>query len=397
MIVIDATLLVALVLGTATHPGATFLAAGIVSACLKLLALDLLIHMTATTLDESGFVARKTLTQVASGVANMMRTRGTTRKLLSTDSLTNRDRIQARFAFSFDDGLFSTGTRCNDLRGKRAFATTSRVASFGTVVIFTTELCVANLSTTEASIVQIVNRARNQLLFLSAMTLVLQGFLAFATRATVTSLLASVDSAVQRLFTRGIAKNVILLAALHRFSGPSAAATPLNHCLTGWTWSGMTKQCACMLAKLFPTTKFSTRMGHIASVILRVLFLSTEAVVFPWNLLRHVLACWTTPSVVGFRTASPFGRTGQVQNVVAIRTGPNRLCWSHHIATNETLQLGGIQLPSEFLALRALGDNVRFKLLLTGPIPLIPIRSTVLHFRIFRSIVVIVRSTVFHF
>lgn len=95
MVVIDATLLVALVLGTATYPSTAFLAAGIVSACLELFALDLLIHMTATTLDESGFVARRTLTQVTSDVANMMRTGGTTRKLLSTDSLTNRDRIQA--------------------------------------------------------------------------------------------------------------------------------------------------------------------------------------------------------------------------------------------------------------------------------------------------------------
>lgn len=75
----------------------------------------------------------------------------------------------------------------------------------GTVVIFTTELCVANLSTPEASIVQTVNRAWNLLRFLPAMTFVLQGFLAFATRATVALLLASVDSAVQRLLTSGIA------------------------------------------------------------------------------------------------------------------------------------------------------------------------------------------------
>lgn len=118
MIVIDAALLVALVLGTDAHPSATLLAAGIVGACLKLLALDQLIHVTATALDEGGLVARRTLTQVASGVANVMGTRGTARKLPSTDSLTNRDGIQARFAFSFDDGLLSTGTRRNDPRGQ---------------------------------------------------------------------------------------------------------------------------------------------------------------------------------------------------------------------------------------------------------------------------------------
>lgn len=118
VIVIDAALLVALVFGTVPHPSATFLAAGVIGACLELLALDLLIHVTATTLDESSFVARRTLTQVASAIANVMRPRGTARKLLSTDSLTNRDGIQARFAFSFDDGLLSAGTRRNDLRGQ---------------------------------------------------------------------------------------------------------------------------------------------------------------------------------------------------------------------------------------------------------------------------------------
>lgn len=312
MIVIDTTLLVAPVLGTVTHPSATLLAAGIVSTCLKLLALDQLIHVSAATLDESGFVAGRTLTQVASAIANMMRTRGTTRELLSTDSLTNRDGIQTGFAFPFHDGLLSTGTRCNDLRRKRALTTSFRVTCFGTVVIFTTKWCVANLSTTEASLVQIVNRARNLLLLLSAMTFVLQGFLALVTRAPVTFLLTSVDSTVQRIFTCGIAVDLFLLAALHRFGGPSAAATSLDHCLTRWTRPGMTKQCACMLAKLFPTTNFPTRMGHIASVILRVLLLSTEAVVFPWNLLRHVLARRTSPPVVGFRATSPFNGTGQM-------------------------------------------------------------------------------------
>lgn len=146
-----------------------------------------------------------------------------------------------------------------------------------------------------------------------------------------------------------------------------------------------------MLAKLFPATELPTRVGHIASVILRVLFLATEAVVFPGNLLRHVLAGRTTPPVVGLRTASPFSRTGQMQNVVAIRTGPNGLRWTHHIAANETLQLGGIQLPDEFLALRALGGNLLFKLLQAGPIPLIPIRTAVFPFRsILRSIVVVI-------
>lgn len=62
VIVIDATLLVTLVLSTAAHPSTTFLAAGIVGACLQLLAFDLLIHVTAAAFDDGGFVARRTLT-----------------------------------------------------------------------------------------------------------------------------------------------------------------------------------------------------------------------------------------------------------------------------------------------------------------------------------------------
>lgn len=94
VIVIDATLLIALVLGTAAHPSATFLAAGIVGTCLELLALDLLIHVTAATLDDGGFVAWRTLTQVTTGLANVMCTRSTTRKLLSTDCLADRNWIK---------------------------------------------------------------------------------------------------------------------------------------------------------------------------------------------------------------------------------------------------------------------------------------------------------------
>lgn len=123
MIVIDAALLVALVLGAGAHPSATFLAAGIVGSGLQLLALDLLIHVAATTLDQSGFVARWTFIQVASGVANVVCSRAAARKLLSTDGLTNWDGVQTGFAFSFHDGLLPTGTRRDDLRGKRAFTT----------------------------------------------------------------------------------------------------------------------------------------------------------------------------------------------------------------------------------------------------------------------------------
>lgn len=115
-----------------------------------------------------------------------------------------------------------------------------------------------------------------------------------------------------------------------------------------------------MLTKILPATKFPTGMGNVASIVVRIPLLPTETIVLPGNLLGHVLTRRASPTIVGLGTAGPFGRAVQMQNMVTIRTRPNRLRWPHQIATNETLQLGGIQLPDEFLALRALGDDLRF-------------------------------------
>lgn len=216
------------------------------------------------------------------------------------------------------------------------------MTDFSAVVIFTIELCVANLSTNEASVVQIVDCAWNSLFLFPAMATVLQSVLAFGTQIGVTFLLTSVDSTVQRSSARGIANNFILLAALHRFGGPSAAAASVYHRLTRWTWPRMTELDTSVLAKLFPAAKLPAGMSHVASIILRILFLSAEAIVLPWNLLRHILARRTAPPLVGFRTTCPLGRTSQMQNMVAIRTGPNGLGRPHQIATNQTLQLAGI-------------------------------------------------------
>lgn len=173
-------------------------------------------------------------------------------------------------------------------------------------------------------------------------------------------LLTGVNAAVQRLPTGGVAEYLVLLTALHRFGGPSAAAAFLHHSLARRTWTRMAEQSTRMLAKLFPAAKFPTRMSHVAPVVLRILLLAAEAVVLPGYLPGHILTRWTSPTVVRFGTAGPFGRTVQMQNVVAVRTGPNGLGWPDHVTTNETLQFGGIQLPDEFLALRALGDYLRF-------------------------------------
>lgn len=234
------------------------------------------------------------------------------------------------------------------------------MANLRTVVILAAELCVTNCLTAEPSLVQVVDRASHLLLLLSTVALVLQRFLTFIACATVTLLLAGMNSAVQRLSTGGLAEYLILLATLHRFGGPSAPAASLDHRLTGRTRPRMAEQGTCVLTKLLPAAEFSARVRHIASIVLRILLLATEAVVFPGYFFRHILTCWTPPAIVRLGTAGPLGGAVQVKNVVAIRTGPNRLGWPHHIATNETLQFGGIQLPDQFLALRALRDDLRF-------------------------------------
>lgn len=72
VIVVDATLLITLVLGAASHPRATLLASSVVSPALQQFALDLLIHVTAAAFDDGGFVTRWTHAQVAPGGTNMV-------------------------------------------------------------------------------------------------------------------------------------------------------------------------------------------------------------------------------------------------------------------------------------------------------------------------------------
>lgn len=107
MIVVDATLLVALVLGTASHLRATLFASSIVSPALQQFTLDLLIHVTAAALYDGRFVARWTLAQVAPGGTNMVRPGAATGQLLPADSLAHRDCVQTGFAFALHDGLFA--------------------------------------------------------------------------------------------------------------------------------------------------------------------------------------------------------------------------------------------------------------------------------------------------
>lgn len=289
-----------------------------------------------------------------------MSTRRTTKQLLSTNGFAYWDRVQTGFAFTLNNCLFPARTGRDNFRRKGTFSTWPRMAKFRTVVVPTTELSVTNGLTAESSLIQVVNRTRHQFLFLSTMTFVFQGFLTFFTRTTVALPLTGVNSTVQGLCTCGLAYNLILLAALHWLSGSSASTTPLNHCLTWGTRPRVAQQSTRMVTQLLPATNFPTGVGNITSIVLRIPLLPTKTVVLSGNLLGHVLTRRASPTIVGLRTAGPFGRTGQMQDMIAVRTRPNGLRWPHQITTNKTLQFGGIQLPDELLALRALGNDLCF-------------------------------------
>lgn len=95
VIEIDATFLVTLVFGAATHSTAALLTSCIIGSGLKLFAFHLLVHVAAAAFDNSRFITRRTIAQVAFGDTYVMSTRGATEKLLPTDRFTDWYRVQA--------------------------------------------------------------------------------------------------------------------------------------------------------------------------------------------------------------------------------------------------------------------------------------------------------------
>lgn len=93
VIVVDAAFLIAFVLGAAAHAVAALLAASVVGSGLQLFALDLLVHVATAAFDGCSFVARRTLVQVAFGVAHVVSSRTSARQLLAADGFADRDGV----------------------------------------------------------------------------------------------------------------------------------------------------------------------------------------------------------------------------------------------------------------------------------------------------------------
>lgn len=381
VIVVDAAFLVAFVLGAASHPRAAFLAASVVGSSLQLFALDLLVHVAAATLDHRGLVAGWAFVQMAFGGAHVMSAGTSARELFAADGFADRNRVQTAFAFALDDGLFAAGTGRDQGWREDAFSAGTCVTYLGTGVVVTAELGIANRLAAEPGVVQIGHRAGDLLLLLATVTLVFQRFPTLRTVAHVALLLARVNSAVERFRADRFARDVVLLAALQWLRRTTTPTATLNHRLTRWTRSRMAKQRARMFAQIFPAAQFPARVGHVTAVVLRVLLLATEAVIIPRDLLRHVLAGRTAPTVVRLGRIGPLGGAVQVKNVIAVEAGPNRLRRTDELAAHETLDPARVQLTDQLLALRTLGDDVGLQLFLSCTLPLITIWSTFLSFR----------------
>lgn len=147
----------------------------------------------------------------------------------------------------------------------------------------------------------------------------------------------------------------------------------------------MAEQRARVLAQVLPAARFPARMCHVTAVVLRVLLLATEAEILARNSLGHVLTGGTTPTVVRLGRIRPLGGAAQVQDVIAVRAGPNRLRRADQLAAHETLYPARVQLADELLALRTLGDDLGLELFLPGTLPLITIWSPFLRRRRCRS------------
>lgn len=312
VVIIDTTFLVTLVLGAASHACATFLTASIVGSTLQLSAFHLLIHMTASTFDQGRFVTRRTFVQMASSRANVVCAGTSTSQLLSANGLTNRNRIQATFAFALHDGLLPARTRRDQLSRESTISTGTCVAQFGAVVILTIQRSAANLLAAKPCIVQIGHRTGDLLLLLSTVTLMFQALFTLCATVGVTLLLAGVNSAIQRLPTGRFTYDVVFLAALHRLRGSSTATTALDHRLTGWTRSRVAQKRARMVAQFLSPAQFPTGVSHVASVILGILLLAAEAIIFPGNLFGYVLTSRASPTVVRERRVCPLGGTVQM-------------------------------------------------------------------------------------
>lgn len=116
VIKVDAAQLVTLVTQATLHLLTLLLAPCIIGSRRQLLALHLVIHVTAPTLDDCLFVARRTLARMTFCRARMRLPRLTALERPFADPLARRDLVEARFSFAPHYGLFSARAAANSFR-----------------------------------------------------------------------------------------------------------------------------------------------------------------------------------------------------------------------------------------------------------------------------------------
>lgn len=99
-------------------------------------------------------------------------------------------------------------------------------------------------------------------------------------------------------------------------------------------------------------TAIATTVCHIVSIVLRIFQFATKAKVFVRNRFRDVLTGTTAPTFFRFRTSRPLDNALQMDDMIAIVAGPNRMEWLNHFTAHQTFQSTRIDFTSQFLSLR---------------------------------------------
>lgn len=321
MINVNAAFLIAFVLSAIAFLRATTFASGIISSGCQLPALHHLLHMATSALGCSGFGTGRTWSLMTLGCTQMGISGSATLKTFGTDLSAQLNRIEA--SFSLTKNLFATWAGFYDIRRQFALPTVSRVAEILAFVIATFEISSTNFPTFVLGDFIVLLGANHHFLVFSAVAFMLSGLLTLWAGVHMASFTAFMLPTQESLLTNCSTLNLHNLMTL-KCSHLFATSTALLHgCLTRWTRTRMAEQGTGMWTSLSTTTNIPTAMCYITSIVLRILLLSAEAQVILGNRSGNILTSWTSPSCVTLGTSCPLYNAIEMEDVIAIATGPN--------------------------------------------------------------------------
>lgn len=180
--------------------------------------------------------------------------------------------------------------------------------------------------------------AQHLTLLLATVAILLHLLCARLTLARMADLLAAMLVAVEQLIADGFALQRLLHGALHQLAGAPAATTATHIGLTRRTGSRMTEQRAGVAAALDAAAELATTVRQLIARQWRILELATEAEIFAWQFLQHILAGRTTPALGRLGAARPRDGAFEVQHMVAVLARPCAVMCLDLLHAHETLQ-----------------------------------------------------------